>query len=297
MVTLEAKTTGSSATTGGFYIEFADGDHCYATNAGEAAMKMAAIQSIQYEWADVSTLDGKNWKQAVRTYKRCLESTTAASDYWLDYGTTAATTAATSWDECDKFNYYVKYDHGNSWKIYRNGKQEFIAPPSPKERLKEIIRQRHAPNIIVVNSKRRAMSTPGDIKEQRARQTLLFMIGEDRFRRFLKDGFVTARNRKSGFVYQIFTDHTTIKVFDKGKKIADLCVVLQGRFPPTDQLMVRYLLALNDEDKLWKLAGQGTATRRYNSPQISVPRPIEELAQPKPLPVIFAELKKKAKVA
>jgi len=124
---------------------------------------------------------------------------------------------------------------------------------TPQERLRRIIQQRHAPGVVVIESKRPMSRTP-DIREQRARETLSRLIGQERFSRFLKQGFISAKNKKSGKIYQIFPGSGITKVFENGNLTARLCVVLQGNFPPTDSLIVRYLLALNDEDKLWSLA-------------------------------------------
>jgi len=136
---------------------------------------------------------------------------------------------------------------------------------TPAERLRDIIASRHAPAII---GKRIAAPINTDAREIRARETLKLVVGEEQYRRFLKHGFVTAFNRKSGRTYKIGTGHQMTDVFEKGKHITRLCVLLAGDFPPTDHLIVRYLMALNDEERLWALANKH---RRLVSPQ-SVPR-------------------------
>jgi hypothetical protein len=90
------------------------------------------------------------------------------------------------------------------------------------------------------------MPTVTDVRETRARETLLRVLGEDKFKRFLKHGFVSVR-AKSGLVYQIFPGHGITNVYEDGEKVERLCVVLRGNFPPTDSLIMRYLLILNDE--------------------------------------------------
>jgi hypothetical protein len=85
-----------------------------------------------------------------------------------------------------------------------------------------------------------------DIRETRARETLKRVLGDDKFKRFLKHGFVSVR-AKSGLVYQIFPAHGITNVYRDGEHIERLCVVLRGSFPPTDSLIMRYLLILNDE--------------------------------------------------
>jgi hypothetical protein len=82
----------------------------------------------------------------------------------------------------------------------------------------------------------------------RARETLRRVIGEDKFRDFVRKGSISVR-AKSGFVYQIFPSHALTNVYNQGKLIDKLCVVLSGGFPPTDSLIVRYLMIINNEEE------------------------------------------------
>jgi hypothetical protein len=116
-----------------------------------------------------------------------------------------------------------------------------------KLRFKQIIDGRCLPNIIIrQNDRRKALPMPADIREQRARETLKRVIGEKKFVGFLKSGFLSVK-AKSGLVYQIFPGHGITCVFNQGQLVDRLCVVLQGGFPPTDSLIMRYLLILNNE--------------------------------------------------
>lgn len=126
-----------------------------------------------------------------------------------------------------------------------------------RERLREMIRSRMAPAVIT----RRGLSPPRDIRETRARETLRAVLGEDKFRQFIKNGFVTIR-AKSGLVYQIFTGDEMTNVYDHGKRVERLCVVLKGGFPPTDSLLMRYLLILNDEREFRKPAIRHSFSQR-----------------------------------
>jgi hypothetical protein len=54
--------------------------------------------------------------------------------------------------------------------------------------------------------------------------------------------------------YQIFPGHGITAVYDRGIMVERLCVVLAGKFPPTDSIIMRYLLILNDENEFRKLA-------------------------------------------
>ena len=128
------------------------------------------------------------------------------------------------------------------------------APPprilTPSERLREIMQARRAPAFV---STRKPIQTTEDIREMRARETLRRVIGDAKFRNFLKTGFVTVRG-PSGLTYQIFPGHGITNVFDCGKPVERLCVVLRGNFPPTDSLITRFLMLLNNEDQFRSLA-------------------------------------------
>jgi len=147
----------------------------------------------------------------------------------------------------------------------------------PKDRLREIIQSRQAPVIL---TSRKPILTPKDIREMRARETLCRVLGEDKFQKFLKDGFVSVR-AKSGMVYQIFPGNNITNVYRDGEHIERLCVVLRGEFPPTDSLIMRYLIILNDESRF-----RGYAIKH----QIFMKKP-KIAADGRSLTEIFKELK------
>jgi hypothetical protein len=118
--------------------------------------------------------------------------------------------------------------------------------------LREVIKSRTFPGIHI-RTTREPLPPPPDNREMRARETLRTVIGEARWRGFLKNGFIQARG-KSGRFYQIFPSHHFTKVYENGILIERLCVVLKGNFPATDSLIVRYLLILNNENEFWRLA-------------------------------------------
>jgi hypothetical protein len=125
---------------------------------------------------------------------------------------------------------------------------------TPADRMRDIIRGRKAPEAIIrQNDRRRPLPMPRDVRERRARETMRRVLGNTEYRRFLAHGFVSVRG-KSGLIYQIFTGHGITCVFKDGQIIERLCVVLRGDFCPTDSLMMRYLMILNDEDQFRKLA-------------------------------------------
>ena len=162
-------------------------------------------------------------------------------------------------------NRWPKYDTGTATAIYQKwdgngiawGTDSAIAwsPPAvvaPGERIRQMIRDRMSP-AIHRGDKRKSLSIATDIREERARQTLRRIIGEQAFRKFVRDGFITVVP-KSGLVYRIYPGHGITDVYDKGIMVDRLCVVLQGNFPPTDSILMRYLLILNDEGEFSKYA-------------------------------------------
>jgi hypothetical protein len=144
---------------------------------------------------------------------------------------------------------------------------------SPQDRLKEMIHARMAPRVHVRNRHDYNLS-PAEI---RARETLRLVVGEDQYRSFLKNGWVTVRGDR-GLHYQIFAGHGVTKVYENGKQIEKLCVVMNGGFAPTDSLVMRYLMILNSEAEFRKLAIKSGAEPRYEKSKIITDlRPLPDL--------------------
>lgn len=153
-----------------------------------------------------------------------------------------------------------KFDDGYGYSSPRP-----LPMPTAVDRLRDIIRDRCSPRIVTRNS---PVISAQDIREVRARQTLRRVIGDDRFRQFLAKGFITVR-AVSGRIYQIFPGHKFTHVWENGAMIERLCVVLKGDFPPTDSIIMRFLLILNDEHGFWKIAvkhGAVSPTIRHLTP-------------------------------
>jgi len=53
------------------------------------------------------------------------------------------------------------------------------------------------------------------------------------------------------------------KVYSSGQLVEKLCIVLKGRFPPTDSVIMRYLMVLNNEDKFREKAVRWSASAPY----------------------------------
>jgi hypothetical protein len=151
-------------------------------------------------------------------------------------------------------------------------------PVDAAGRLREIIRTRQSPRVISP----RGLATSQDIREFRARETLRRLIGEEAFRAYLTRGFITVA-AKSGRVYQIRPGHAFTKVWDKGKPVQQLCVVLSGDFAPTDSVIMRLILIRSDEQDFWNRANKHMPQARNTTHQ-----PTIDL---RPLPQIMAELR------
>jgi hypothetical protein len=145
----------------------------------------------------------------------------------------------------------------------------------PASRLKQIIRDRMAPAFIRDRDHIRSIAPPAEIA---ARETLRRVVGEDKFRRFLCRGYISVK-AKSGLVYQIFPGHGTTKVYRNGEPVETLCVVMKGSFPPTDELIMRFLLILNDEADFRAHANRSTFTRTARRKKSTDLRPLPQVLQ------------------
>lgn len=208
-----------------------------AVNATAATTNTAA-RFIQLEWRD--PLNGHSVGKATGGYY-------APWQYHWKIGTASSTSTAS-----------ISIDWNWHWIV-----QTYSQTPvkTLAERMREVIANRHAPAVI---GTRLPVESAFDAREKRARETLRLVVGDDQYRRFLKHGFVSARNRKSGKVYQIFGGTRMVNVYENGKHIERLCVYLSGSFPATDQIIVRYLMALNNEQQLWDIAIKHGPVNRAN---------------------------------
>lgn len=188
------------------------------------------------------------------------------------YHTTASTNAI---NYCDVIEAYKQMNQSFVKWIYNDG--EKVAPISTSERMRQMFAERRAPAIILPEKRKPIIELTSDVRELRARQTLRRVIGEDHYRSFMKNGFVTVRG-KSGRFYQVFPGHDFTRVFENGKVIEDLCVVLTGGYTPTDALLMRYILLLNDEEHFRSLANRHGASQRraFVERQLNV-RPLTEI--------------------
>ena len=153
----------------------------------------------------------------------------------INYGASTCAASGTS------ISYWDQGIDGLTW-------QSRVVPPG--ESMRRMIKARMSP---AVHRRRTSLSIAMDIREERARRTLRRVIGEQAFKKFVRDGFITVVP-KSGLTYRIYPGRGITVVYDRGIIVDRLCVVLQGDFPPTDSILMRYLLILNDEGEFSKYA-------------------------------------------
>ncbi len=156
---------------------------------------------------------------------------------------------------------------------------DICVPPSLRsraDRLRDLIRKRSGPAILIGH--RTPAATECDEREERARDVLRRVVGDERYRRFLAHGFVSVKAR-SGRVYCIYPGHQQTLVYQNGRMIERLCVVLRGQFPPTDTLITRYLMLLNDEKGFRKIANGSSGYERPAMTTVEARNLLEEIAR------------------
>lgn len=193
--------------------------------------------------------------------------------------------ASTTWSDVS-FNYDMSGPYYGWDTITSNIEADYYFitdPPRISDRLSQIIKDRQSPAIHT--NRRSSAVHPGDFREMRARETLRMMIGEERYHRFLRKGFILANNPKSGYTYQIFhSRHHFTHVWKDGKMVQRLCIYLKGDFPPTDFVITMYLLALNNDQRIWQVGNKYAPVEPQQHPQ-------QLITNPRSLVEIYRELK------
>jgi len=199
----------------------------------------SAISTLSYSAYDDET-DITDTSSYYNKYAYLYRNSVNATEAYLTpYYKTLSTTSTTytAWDTTtdSSYNHHVKYWLGR-------GRSHPIV--DAVERIKEIIRNRQAPAVIIRDNVIRRTT---DVREIRARQTLRRLIGEDAYQKFICRGFVTYKGENR--TYQIFPGHKKVVVWSQGKKIEELCIILSGDFPPTDTLLMRLLFIQESEER------------------------------------------------
>jgi len=149
----------------------------------------------------------------------------------------------------------IKNDYSTDMQVnpvtWVNSEYLYIKPPTKKELFQQMLKQKLAPQILF---KRNGLSIPLKDPEKRARETLKEIIGEQRFNRYLKHGFLTLKGQ-SGLIYQIFPGQQMTQAWKNGQLLERLCVVfVDSSLPPTDSVIMRMLSILDSEEEFRKRA-------------------------------------------
>lgn len=230
----------------------------------------------------ISKASNSMTKEYYELNSRVIVNTIKASYMWnygLDEGTSSSSHARTGLYDVQSnymstatsatvtYGYDDRYAVGG-WEVH--GVQGFtnpLRPASPSRRLREIMASRAGPEIIIIGQnafqagQRKELPAPKNDAEVRARQTLKRIIGEKQFRAYLKKGFVIAQG-KSGLIYQIFPNHSITNVFERGTMKERICIYLRGGYCPTDHVIMRYVMALHDEEEFRAKANTWSAFAR-----------------------------------
>lgn len=95
---------------------------------------------------------------------------------------------------------------------------------------------------------------PRTESEQKAIETLREMITEGEYRRYMKNGFLLVRG-DSGRVYQVFRDRWHTVVWDRGKRVEEVCTRLKdSSIPPTDNV-IAFKIAIEADEESFKKRG------------------------------------------
>lgn len=242
--------------------------NCY--EKGTSSVSVSTNHKFKNSWYDFESW-GKKTKNICEIWGGDNNSAASYSDVctkWMEIKeyTNATTTVrylGDAQDIIDRWD-YVKWS-------YSDGTPARIL--TPQEKLREILQRRQSPIVIASH---KTMIPTSDLREMRARETLKRVLGDDKFKSFLKRGFISVR-AKSGLVYQIFPGHNMTTVYRDGERIERLCVILRGNFPDTDSIIMRYLLILNDERDFRKHAIQHTVIQKKVAPVVDDQKTLPEI--------------------
>jgi len=228
------------------------------------------------------------WDRCTGSYSTTILYNTSTAN------STQSTQATTTWNSITTDNYtthawptatndwYHNYDTENrTWTLTNLPRLWYPSKSkTAQEKLQQIIQARQSPHI---HTNRKSITTPTDPRETRAHDTLQLLIGPQRYRQYLKNGYVTIHSHQNNKTYQVYPGTKFTHVYDKGKREQDLCIYLAHDFPPTDQLIAKILLIQTDPNHYHHIAN-----KHRPNPTTLTPLPASNLT----LPEIYKELKK-----
>lgn len=182
-----------------------------------------------------------------RTIIRASSVTTGSTTY-CDNGSNNITAGTGDWIIANDSASTAVWDGGNwtrntdDW-IIRNGISQL------KQLAEDFSEPKRIGGIYVIERRRRNALEHVKGSEAKARQLLLRLIGPARFRRYLRDGFVSHRGR-SGKIYQIRRGQDFTSVWVRGELLEKLCLVFADyKLPPTDLVVMRLLMLEHSEEE------------------------------------------------
>jgi len=155
----------------------------------------------------------------------------------------------------------VTGDYTSTWNISDNSvsintNKNYGYNFNPLQDIKEIIRNKIKSNLLIKSGiKNRYLINKFSPQEIKARETLRDMISERDWRRYVTNGFLIVKGNL-GHWYQIFnTCNERIRVYNKGKLFAKICIHTDEKCPPTDHILNMWTLIKLDENSLWGKLG------------------------------------------
>lgn len=167
--------------------------------------------------------------------------------------------------------------------IVDNERNDILYQAGYRVALQAAMRGRWMPDVTNYSRKHdnRNWFTNDPVKrELTARETLLKLLGREKYDECLQKGRLHVK-AKSGKIYVIKPGYSFVNVYERGKLLGNICIQLSGDWPETDSLIMRYLLLLNDEERLydqgvWTKAGEDPSFFDRDSGEVEL-TPLTEL--------------------
>lgn len=180
---------------------------------------------------------------------------------------TSATTTSSIWLNTEDTTSSATCTIPISWRRHRGyPTMEQIPPSLTPEHVEEIkrahrkeeFRRRIRAQIIggeqydFYDKRRHADFTQVSQPEIVALQLLKRMLSFEGWRRYLRYGFIVVASNVTGLDYQVFRGGGHIKVYRRGKPVAELCIHISDRkTPPTDRVIAKKIMLEASELEVW----------------------------------------------
>ena len=216
---------------------------------------MTASSSLASDEACVTACTNSNYDT--------VRYTTNGGDYvTIRYTSSIVTSTTTSYTSYINKELITSLNNVYAGSTYSSETYQYLSHVNPFGDPKEV--KRDALRIKIRSGMKPAFSAnclprPSSVEEERARKLLLSLVGEERYRSYLRRGFVIEQG-KSGLKYKIKPGHSMVEVIHPKKdgkffKFRSLCIQPKvAGLPPTDAAIMRLLLVRNDEFAMQKLS-------------------------------------------